>query len=82
MQTHIIRIGNSRGIRIPAHILQQCKIEELINIEVVDGRIIISSLQKPRQGWDEQFRLMHENGDDKLLIDDGLEVGEEDDCKW
>ena len=25
---------------------------------------------QPRKGWDELFRIMHENGDDKLLIDD------------
>lgn len=82
MQTHIIKIGNSKGVRIPAHILQQCKIEELINLEIVDGKIIISSAEKPRQGWDEQFRLMRKNGDDKLLIDDSLKTGEEDDWTW
>jgi len=82
MQTHVIRIGNSKGIRIPAHILQQCEIEDLINMEVVDGKIVLSPLGKPRQGWDEQFRLMHKNGDDKLLIGDSLEAGEEDDWTW
>ena len=82
MQTHIIKIGNSKGVRIPAHVLQQCKIENLINLEVVDGKIVISSAEKPRQGWDEQFRLMHKNGDDKLLIDDNLGTGEEDEWTW
>jgi len=82
MQTHIIRIGNSKGVRIPAHILRQCKIKDLINLEIVDGKIVISPLEKPRHGWDEQFRLMHKNGDDKLLIDDSLGAGEEDDWTW
>ncbi|PKM42469.1 MAG: hypothetical protein CVV03_09935 [Firmicutes bacterium HGW-Firmicutes-8] len=82
MQTRIVRIGNSKGLRIPAHILRQCEIEDLINLEIIDGKIIISSAEKPRQGWDEQFRLMHKNGDDKLLIDDSLEAGEEDDRTW
>jgi len=82
MQTRIIRIGNSKGVRIPAHILQQCKIEDLINLEIIDGKIVISSAVKPRCGWNEQFRLMNKNGDDKLLIDDSLGAGEEDDWTW
>lgn len=26
--------------------------------------------RKPREGWDQAFKEMHENGDDELLIDD------------
>lgn len=25
---------------------------------------------QPRKGWNKLFRIMHEDGDDKLLIDD------------
>lgn len=82
MQTRIIRIGNSKGVRIPAHILQHCKIEDLINLEIIDGKIVISSAVKPRRGWNEQFRLMNKNSDDKLLIDDSLGAGDEDDWTW
>ena len=82
MQSHIIRIGNSRGVRIPAHILRQCQIKDQISIEVVDDKIVISAAEKPRQGWEEQFRLMHKNGDDKMLIDDTIKAGEEDDWTW
>ena len=28
---------------------------------------------EPRKGWEVSFKLMHENGDDKLLIDDIFE---------
>ncbi len=82
MQSHIIRIGNSKGVRIPLYILRQCKIKDQISIEVVDDKIVISATDRPRQGWDEQFRLMHANGDDKLLIDDTVKAGEEDDWTW
>jgi antitoxin MazE len=39
-------------------------------------RIIRGSLsflkhkRKPREGWEQAFKEMHENGDDELLIDD------------
>jgi antitoxin MazE len=26
--------------------------------------------RKPREGWEQAFKEMHENGDDELLIDD------------
>jgi len=29
-----------------------------------------SSLKQPRERWEESFRQMHENGDDKSLIPD------------
>ena len=28
----------------------------------------------PRKGWDKAFALMHERGEDALLIDDGLDL--------
>ncbi len=28
----------------------------------------------PRKGWDKAFALMHERGEDALLIDDGVDL--------
>lgn len=35
--------------------------------------------QQSRQGWEQFFRQMHENGDDKLLISDKIDMG---DWEW
>lgn len=69
MQTKIIQIGNSRGIRIPKTVLEQVGIEKDMDVDMqVDGeRIVISPLRHPRQGWAEAFRKMHEKDDDRLL---------------
>jgi antitoxin MazE len=48
-----------------------------IEMEVVDKEIILKAIKnKPRDGWNEKFRVMAENGDDKLLIDEiiGLDM--------
>lgn len=37
-------------------------------------------MQNPREGWDEAFKQMHENGDDELLIPDIFE--DEDLSEW
>jgi len=35
--------------------------------------IILRPVKKAREGWDEAFRSMRENGDDQLLIPDIFE---------
>ena len=35
--------------------------------------IILKPAHSPRKGWDTAFKLLHEKGDDALLIDDVFE---------
>jgi len=41
MKMQIVKIGNSKGIRIPSVMLKQCEIEKDVDVEVVDGAIVI-----------------------------------------
>ncbi|MCA1734267.1 MAG: AbrB/MazE/SpoVT family DNA-binding domain-containing protein [Acidobacteria bacterium] len=63
MKASVIRIGNSRGIRLPKPILEQCGIEDEVEIEVEGGRLIIRPATAPRAGWSEAFG---EGGEDTL----------------
>jgi antitoxin MazE len=67
MKTNIVRIGNSRGIRIPKAVLEQCHLEDEVELEVRDDHLEVRPATKPRSGWAEAFRRMHEQGDDALL---------------
>jgi len=67
MKTRIVRIGNSRGIRIPKPFLEQARLREDVELEVVDNRLVISSPDQPRAGWEAAFRAMAAAGDDQLL---------------
>lgn len=67
MKTHIIRIGNSQGIRIPKPLLKQCHFEGELEIESSPHKLVILSRQGPRKGWKEAFTEMGENKDDKLI---------------
>ena len=82
MRTPIIRIGNSRGIRIPKALLDQCGFGTTAELEVEDGSLIVRPVAKPRQGWDEAFRLMAERGDDALLDGDEFPATAWDDTEW
>ena len=70
MEATIIRIGNSKGIRIPKNILNQYNIKKKINLILEQDYIIIKPIEEPRKGWDKAFKDMHENGDDSLVIQD------------
>ena len=78
MRTDVIKIGNSKGIRIPAVILKECNIADKIELEVQDGKIIIKPIESPRKNWDNEFKKMHYNGEDKLIIDDSFDLDTEE----
>ena len=67
MKTTLIAIGNSRGVRIPKPLIDQCGLAEEIEMDVRDRSIVIHSPRQPRSGWEKAFRQMARLGDDKLL---------------
>ena len=82
MKVNIVAIGNSKGIRIPKSVLEQCKFNTEAELEVENNRIIIKPLRKKsREGWDKAFKLMHEREEDVLLLDDSLDI-EMDNWEW
>ena len=70
MRGHLVKIGNSRGIRIPKALLEQTGITEDIELEVQGSQIVIRPASHPRGGWDSAFRAMAAKGDDTLVLAD------------
>ena len=69
MKAGLIHIGNSRGIRIPKPIIEQCGLGDTVELRVVDDRLVISSPRPPRHGWDKAFQQADETAADQLLLD-------------
>ena len=67
VKTSIIKIGNSRGIRIPKLLIDQVGLGKEVEIAVQHDQLVIRPTLRPRDGWDEQFRAMATRGDDQLL---------------
>ncbi|MBN1842098.1 MAG: AbrB/MazE/SpoVT family DNA-binding domain-containing protein [Deltaproteobacteria bacterium] len=82
MRASIIKIGNSKGLRIPKPILEQTGIRDDVEIELEKNQIIIRPVQNAREGWDKAFKKMAEKGDDKLIIDDRDITNSWDDEEW
>ena len=82
MKTKLIRIGNSRGLRIPKALLDQCHLKEMVELETHNGCLTIRAVDTPREGWTEAFRQMAETGDDTLLDQDALPSTDWDKTEW
>ena len=67
MITRIVKIGNSKGIRIPKILLEQSGLTDEVELEVKKDQLIIRSKKSVRQGWESAFRTMAKNNDDQLL---------------
>lgn len=73
METSIIKIGNSKGLRLSKTILEKYNIKDKVELILEKGQIIVKPIVTPRKNWEEEFKKMNENGDDNLLMDDVFE---------
>ena len=81
MKTTLIPIGNSRGIRIPKPMIEQCGLGEDIEMDVRNRTIIIHAPNHARAGWDKAFAQMARLKDD-ALPDTGHIATKWDDEEW
>ena len=70
METAIIKIGNSKGLRLSKTILDKYNIKDKVQIILEEGQIIIKPIETPRQNWEAAFEKMSKEGDDKMLLND------------
>lgn len=82
LKTHIVRIGNSQGIRIPKSLIEQCQLQGELELEPHDDHLIIRPISKPRAGWEQAFQTMTERGDDQLLDDTDSVEHDWDNEEW
>lgn len=70
MEISVIKIGNSKGIRLSKTLLDRYNIKDRVNLIMEKGQIILKPISEPRKDWEKAFEKMARNGDDNLLIDD------------
>ena len=67
MKTRLVRIGNSRGVRLPKAIIAQAGLTEEVELGVRDGAVLIARATSARSGWADAARQMRERDGDLLL---------------
>jgi antitoxin MazE len=82
VRSRIVKIGNSRGVRIPRVLLEQAGLKDEVELKVEGDKLIIHSVHATRQGWEAQFKAMAEHGDDRLLDDTTSTRWDEQEWTW
>ncbi|MAN27964.1 MULTISPECIES: AbrB/MazE/SpoVT family DNA-binding domain-containing protein [Mesonia] len=80
MEASIIKIGNSKGLRLSKTILEKYHIKDKVELILEKGQIILRPIHSPRKNWEDKFKKMAENNDDELLVNDVF--GDENFDEW
>jgi len=69
MMAQLIQIGNSRGIRIPKPLIEGAELEGCeLELRIVPEGLLVTPAKKDRIGWKTAFDVMHEHGDDAMVM--------------
>jgi len=80
----IIRIGNSKGIRLSKSLIEQYNMKDEVFLEPKKDSIVIRPVENPRAGWEKSFEKMRLEGDD-VLLDKEADIDSEwieEEWKW
>jgi antitoxin MazE len=81
MKAELVRIGNSRGIRIPKPLIEECQLGETVELRIEDRRLVISAPVSSRHGWDDAFCKAASRKPDAMLLE-RLSANEFDREEW
>ncbi len=82
MKARLIRIGNSRGLRLPKPLIAQAGLSEEVDLQIQDGAIVISRTAAPRTGWAEAAIALNKSKEDKLLHEHRPTKFDESEWTW
>lgn len=82
IRTHLVRIGNSRGIRLPKPVIEQAGLEDEVDLTLQDGKVIIAAADLPRSDWDARFEAAGPSAQDELLLDGADSAWDNEEWEW
>jgi antitoxin MazE len=82
MRANLIRIGKTRGIRIPEPLLGKAGPRGTVEFLAEKGRLAFRPDRSPRQRWEEAFAATAERGDDGFLPGKISNAFDRDEWKW
>ena len=82
METKLVKMGNSRGVRIPKLLLEEAGFVEKVEIARKGKSIIITPCRTPRKNWADDAAEIVALGQDELLIPDVFDDETLDEWGW
>jgi antitoxin MazE len=82
MRVQLARIGNSRGVRIPKPLIEQCGLGEEVELRVTAQGLMIAPHRRPRSGWKEAFGQKKPGREGLLLKEIPPSAFDREEWKW
>jgi antitoxin MazE len=82
MKARIVRIGNSRGVRLPKPMIAEAGLSDEVELSARAGAIIISCATRPRTGWREAAQRVRDTDGDQLLDEPTSTRFDDEQWKW
>lgn len=82
MKARLVRIGNSRGVRLPRPLIEEAGLPDDVDLRVDKGTIVIAPARPVRGGWQVAAERAHQTRDDRLLGSEMPTRFEEEDWRW
>jgi antitoxin MazE len=78
----LVRIGNSRGVRIPKPLIEEAGLAEEVELRVRGGAIVIAPAASVRAGWADAAGLLRERGEDYEVMPVASTRFDEEEWEW
>ena len=82
VELKVVKIGNSRGVRLPKAVLERYEIKDALVLEAREEGLLLRGKKDKRLTWEETYRETAREREDWSDLDatvaDGIEPGE----KW
>ncbi len=82
---HLVKIGNSQGIRIPKPLIEQAHLEgKELDIQLVNQGILVTPSKKPRDGWKKAIDAILTSQETEQTDNEWLDatLTSDDDLEW
>ena len=82
IELKVVRIGNSRGVRLPKAVLERYQIKDALVLEAREEGLLLRGAKDKRMTWEETYREMagekEDWGDLEATVADGIDRAD----KW
>jgi antitoxin MazE len=66
MKANLVKIGNSKGLRLPKAVIEQAQLTDELELEVGDGVVVLRAIRSVRKNWQEDAASCRAASDDDL----------------
>jgi len=82
VRARLIRIGNSRGVRIPRPLIEEARLEEEVELLIRGESIVIQRARSPRDGWGDAAAALAASEQQPLLDPPTPTRFDEEEWEW